>query len=170
MRVCFTIFGEPASKANSRKIATFGRGETARTALIKSEKARNYERDALKQIPPSCRVRLEGPLRVKIRIFYVNERSDLDESVLLDVLQDRYSGKGQNRVLIQKGVYRNDRQVREKHIIHAIDALNPRAEVEIEPLNAQQEAVIPETEPIAFIDAIGRDGCKASVAVEKPNL
>ena len=34
----FTIHGEPASKANSRKIVLFGK----RPALIKSEKARKY--------------------------------------------------------------------------------------------------------------------------------
>jgi hypothetical protein len=34
----------------------------------------------------------------------------------------------------------NDRQVREKHVFHGIDRANPRIEVLIEPLTAQQEA------------------------------
>jgi hypothetical protein len=43
---------------------------------------------------------------------------------------------------VQKGVYRNDRQVREKHVYHAIDRANPRAEIEVEPLEAQQVELI----------------------------
>ena len=138
MRIELTILGEPASKANSRELVKFGRGEDARPALIKSKKARDYEKAALLQIPHHAKVRLEGPVRVTIRIFYASERPDLDESVVLDVLQDRYRGKGEYRTLDQKGVYRNDRQVREKHIFHAIDRANPRAEIEVEALVAQQ--------------------------------
>lgn len=129
-----TILGEPASKANSRQLVTIA----GRPAFIKSSKARDYEKNALKQIPPLHRMRLEGPVKITLRIFYASERPDLDESVVLDVLQDRYKGKGDKRELIQKGVYRNDRQVREKHVFHAIDRANPRTEVEIEPLVAQQ--------------------------------
>lgn len=140
--IAFTILGEPASKANSRELVTFGRGEDARPALIKSKKARAYERDALLQIPAAARVRIDGPVRVTIRIFYASERPDLDESVVLDVLQDRYRGKGEHRQLDQKGVYRNDRQVREKHIYHGIDRVNPRAEIEVEPLVAQQQDML----------------------------
>jgi Holliday junction resolvase RusA-like endonuclease len=151
-RIAFTILGEPASKANSRKIVTFGE----RAASIKSEKARNYEADALRQIPPAARVRLQGPLKVTATIFYASERPDLDESVLLDVLQDRWSkattrnnGTKRDRQLLQAGVYRNDRQVRWKDIRHAIDRANPRAEVVVEPLVDQpplplvQQHVIP---------------------------
>lgn len=132
------ILGEPASKANSRQIVTIGQ----RAAVIKSAKARNYERDALRQIPPAARVQLEGPVRLTLRIWYASERPDLDESVLLDVLQDRYAGKGEQRQLVQRGVYRNDRQVREKHVYHAIDRANPRAEIMVEPLLPQQGGLL----------------------------
>lgn len=128
----FTILGEPASKANSRQIVSFG----DRPALIKSAKARSYERDALRQIPASARQRIEGPVKVTLRIFYASERPDLDESVVLDVMQDRYTGKGERRTLVQRGVYRNDRQVREKHVTHGIDRKNPRVEVAVEPMEA----------------------------------
>jgi hypothetical protein len=138
VKICFTILGEPASKANARQLVSFG----DRPAIIKSKKARDYERDALKQIPVIARQRIEGPVRVTLRIFYASERPDLDESVVLDVLQDRYHGKGDKRVVVQYGVYCNDRQVREKHIHHFIDRANPRAEVEIEPLVMQQEALV----------------------------
>jgi hypothetical protein len=141
MTIKFTILGEPASKANSRKIVTFGRGDNKRAAVIKSEKARDYEKWALMQIPPAARVMLTDPVRVTMRIYYASERPDLDESVILDVLQNRYKGKGDSRQLIQRGVYANDRQVREKHVFHGIDRANPRTEIEIEPL-VQQGSLI----------------------------
>lgn len=137
MKIAFTILGECASKANARMLVKFG----DRPAIIKSSKARNYEKSALKQIPHSARARLEGPVKVTLRIYYASERPDLDESVVLDVLQDRYSGKGFARSLVQNGVYRNDRQVREKHVHHFIDRANPRAEIEVEPLIMQQQAL-----------------------------
>lgn len=135
----FTILGEPASKANSRKIVTFG----DRPSSIKSDKARAYEKSALLQIPAAARARLEGPVRIWLRIFYASERPDLDESIVLDVLQDRFKtvtqpGGDKVRVLMRAGVYRNDRQVREKHVYHAIDKANPRAEIIICPATAQQ--------------------------------
>lgn len=130
-----TILGQPCSKANSRQIVTI----KGRPTPIKSKVALTYERDALAQIPPRHRVRLEGPLAVRMILYYRSELSDLDESLVLDVLQDRYKGKGEQRQLIQAGVYRNDRQVREKHIQHAIDKQNPRAEIWITPLVAQQD-------------------------------
>lgn len=130
----FVILGEPASKANSRKIVTFGKGDKARAAVIKSDKARDYVDSALKQIPPRARLRMAGPVFVTMRIFYATERPDLDESVILDVLQDQFhKPKGaKERMLVQHGVYRNDRQVRGKYITHHIDRLNPRAEILIE--------------------------------------
>ena len=141
----FTIFGEPASKANSRVLSTIGPKDAKRTILRKGNKALAYEIDALMQIPPAARQRLDGPVRVTLRIFYASERPDLDESIVLDVLQDRWRrSKPQNpivpsqRVLVQHGVYRNDRQVREKHVFHGIDRKNPRTEVVVEPLQAQQ--------------------------------
>lgn len=129
--ISFTIFGEPASKANSRQIVTIG----GRPSSIKSKKARCYEVDALPQIPMEARVRIEGPVCVTLTIFYASERPDLDESVVLDVLQDRWSKRDSNgrRELMQAGVYRNDRQVREKHVFHAIDKVRPRVVVVVAP-------------------------------------
>lgn len=136
--ITLTIYGEPASKANSRKIVTIA----GRPSVIKSEKALAYESNALRQIPPAARVQLKGPVSVTIRIFYATERPDLDEHVILDVLQDRFKsvqvGADKQRHLVQKGVYHNDRQVREKHIYHAIDRLNPRAIIEVRSLQAEQ--------------------------------
>ena len=136
--IAFTILGEPASKANSREIVMIG----GRPSVIKSKKALAYERDALRQIPASARKRIAGPVSVTLRIWYASERPDLDESVILDVMQDRY-GKAPAvpagcqklpRPLLQAGVYQNDRQVREKHVFHGIDRANPRTEVVVQPL------------------------------------
>lgn len=137
--VRLVILGEPASKANSRRLVVIG----GRPSSIKSEKALAYERDALRQIPPAARVRLHGPVRVSMTIFYASELPDLDESLILDILQDRWAKpKNLDRHLVQAGVYRNDRQVREKHIVHAIDKRNPRAEITVEPLLPQQGGLL----------------------------
>ena len=124
----FTILGEPASKANARQLVSFGE----RPAIIKSKKARRYESAAIVQIPDGAKVMLEGPVAVSIKIFYASERPDLDESIILDVLQATYTKKinGQ-RFLLRPGVYVNDRQVREKHVYHAIDRHNTRAEIAV---------------------------------------
>lgn len=146
--IAFTILGEPASKANSRVLSIVGPKDNPRTILRKGNKALSYEHSALRQIPPAARQRLEGPVRVTLRIFYASARPDLDESIVLDVLQDRYArSKPSNpivpgqRVLVQAGVYRNDRQVHEKHVFHGIDKRNPRAEIVIEPLQPQQQGI-----------------------------
>ncbi|MGF6920165.1 hypothetical protein [Paraburkholderia sp. 40] len=148
MRIEFTILGEPASKANSREIVerkmrdAWG-GIKTRPMSIKSDKARDYERSAMKQIPKSARVALTGPVRVTMRIFYASERPDLDESVVLDCLQSKFQtvkrkGHPDVRKCLREGVYINDRQVRQKFILHGIDRANPRAEIRVEPLQAQQ--------------------------------
>jgi hypothetical protein len=136
VKVTLTIYGEPASKANSRQLVMFGHGKNARPALIKSEKARDYEKAAGEQLEPSVCVMMQGPVRVTMKIFYATERPDLDESVVLDVLQAKYRGTGEERVLERNGVYRNDRQVREKHVFHAIDRDNPRTEIVVEEISA----------------------------------
>lgn len=149
VKVSLVIYGEPASKANSRELVTMNRWSPKKNrmvkmpASIKSDKARDYERNALLQIPPKARVRLEGPVRVTLHIFYETERPDLDESIVLDVMQDRYvrhgEGEDAERVLVQKGVYRNDRQVREKHVYWGKDPANPRSEIEVELLEPETQ-------------------------------
>lgn len=108
----FTVQGEPASKANSRKIVLFGK----RPALIKSEKARKY----VKQFEAQCEVLDDlfvGDVGVEMTIYYCTRRPDLDESVILDCME--------------KHIYKNDRQVKEKIIRHGLDKENPRAEIRV---------------------------------------
>jgi len=112
-----TIYGEPASKANSRRLVMFGN----RPASIKSEKALNYISVVQQQVPCLSPL-LEGPLRFTATIHYASERPDLDESVILDALQGR--------------IYANDRQVRQKVVIKAeTDKRNPRAVVKVETID-----------------------------------
>lgn len=137
----FTIYGQAASKANSRKIVAIQNKKTGavRAAVIKSDVARQFEEDALRQIPPAARQQLKGELCANIDIYYRNERPDLDESIVLDVLQNRWAkGPDKKRYLVQKGVYENDRQVREKHVRHFVDPVNPRVVIEITPRNVEQ--------------------------------
>ena len=125
----FIIYGEPASKANSRQLVSRG----GKPMIIKSKKALNYERDALRQIPAEAKQMLEGELFAKIDIYYASERPDLDESIVLDVLQAKFEVSGMRKICTRRGVYLNDRQVRERHVAHHIDKLNPRVVIEISP-------------------------------------
>jgi Holliday junction resolvase RusA-like endonuclease len=107
-----TILGEPASKANSRKIVLFGN----RPAVIKSGKARRY----LKQFESQCEILdelFEGDVGVEMTIFYASRRPDLDESLILDAME--------------KKIYGNDRQVKEKIIRHGLDKENPHTDIRV---------------------------------------
>ena len=110
--ITFTALGEPASKANSRKMVTI-RG---RPALIKSQKARDY----VKQFELQC-PQLEVPttedVQVEMMIYYASRRPDLDESLILDCMQCR--------------VYKNDRQVKQKFIYWGLDKENPRSVIRV---------------------------------------
>jgi len=110
----FLILGEPASKANSRRIVMI-RG-TARS--IKSQKALNYVASFKQQCLQQAGEVWEDDVSVTIHIYYASRRPDLDESVILDCLQDV--------------AYRNDRQVKEKHIYWHLDRENPRSIIEVE--------------------------------------
>lgn len=60
-------------------------------------------------------------------------------------MQDRFVTRktrgGEVRELAHRGIYRNDRQVRLKVVVHAIDRANPRAHIIVEPFHAQQLAL-----------------------------
>ena len=107
------IFGEPASKANSRRVVRFG----GMSRLIKSKKALSYS-DVFKQQCKPLPTLMSGDLRVTLHIFYASRRPDLDESLILDLMQGL--------------IYENDRQVKERHCYWGLDPENPRAEIIIE--------------------------------------
>jgi len=118
--IAFTILGEPASKANSRKMV-YVRGKPM---FIKSSKALSYAAAFKLQANVSKASKLSiltGDVAVHIRIWYASRRPDLDESLILDLLQ---------------GVaYENDRQVKEKHNYWGLDKNNPRCEIRVEPID-----------------------------------
>ena len=119
-RVCLTIRGEVASLKNSRRHVPGKSGAGRGYAVcLPSEKAERWMRSAREQVPIRSPL-LAGPLVMFVRCFYASERPDLDESAVMDALQGR--------------VYGNDRQIREKHVYHAIDKANPRVDVVIEPM------------------------------------
>jgi Holliday junction resolvase RusA-like endonuclease len=108
--VRFTIKGEPASKANSRRLVTFGN----RPAFIKSKKAISYV-EAFKMQCPKLSPLIEDDVAVWIRIHYASRRPDLDDSIILDAMQGL--------------IYVNDRSVKERHIYWSLDRINPRADI-----------------------------------------
>jgi Holliday junction resolvase RusA-like endonuclease len=110
--VTFTILGEPASKANSRKAVMFGK----RPAFIKSDKARNYVA-AFEAQCPKLEVPFDTDVRVEMLIYYATRRPDLDESLILDCMQGP--------------IYLNDRQVKQKMIYWGLDRANPRTVIRV---------------------------------------
>lgn len=137
-RVSFTIYDEMAQKGNSRRIVT--NPTSLKPMLIKSAKARNWWHSATLQLramgamSTNTPTKLLGDVRMTVHAYYASARSDLDCSVLRDVLQTRYTGTGKKRVPCLYGVIENDRQIKEEHYFHHIDAARPRAEVVIETL------------------------------------
>ena len=118
------IFGEPASKANSRRVVRFG----GMSRLIKSQKALNYSDVFRQQCQPLGKL-MTGDLRVTLHIYYASRRPDLDESLILDLMQGL--------------IYENDRQVKERHAYWGLDPENPRAEILIEKI----EEIAPKKKP-----------------------
>jgi hypothetical protein len=110
------IFGEPASKANSRRVVRYG----GVSRLIKSAKALSYSDMFKQQLAPMPEL-FTGDLRVTMYIYYASRRPDLDESLILDLLQGL--------------VYENDRQVKERHIYWGLDKEQPRAEIVVEQMD-----------------------------------
>jgi Holliday junction resolvase RusA-like endonuclease len=111
--VHYTIVGEPASKANSRRLVTIG----GRARFIKSQKALDYVASLREQVRPMQPL-LTGDIRMTAHVYYASRRPDLDVSLILDALQ---------------GIaYTNDRQVKEQHLHHHLDRDNPRAVISLE--------------------------------------
>lgn len=110
--VTFTVYGEPASKANSRKMVLI----KGRPALIKSAKARAYVTTFESQCPV-LEVPTTEDVIVEMMIYYASRRPDLDESLILDCMQCR--------------VYKNDRQVKQKFIYWGLDKENPRSVIRV---------------------------------------
>ena len=107
-----TIFGEPASMKNGRKLTRIN----GVSRLVKSDKAQAYAKDFLRQCPVLDPL-FEGDVHVEMEIYYASRRPDIDEHQILDLLQER--------------VYRNDRQVRSKFIKGYVDPESPRVAIRV---------------------------------------
>tara|TARA_B100001094_G_C18194278_1_gene809525 strand:+ start:5191 stop:5544 length:354 start_codon:yes stop_codon:yes gene_type:complete len=117
MSIDMIIYGEPCSKANSRRLV---KSKTGRPLFIKSQKALDYVKSFKKQCRPLNPV-MTGDVAVTITIHYASRRPDLDESLILDCMEGL--------------VYKNDRQVKEKHIIWGgVDKENPRSKINVKHL------------------------------------
>ncbi len=116
----FVVYGEPASKANSRRVVAFKRKDGGtRIGVIKSQKALSYV-DAFQMQCPKLKELITADVSVTMTIYYASRRPDLDESVILDAMQGL--------------IYLNDRQVKEKHVYWGLDKERPRAEIIVEVL------------------------------------
>ena len=108
-----TILGEPASKSNQRRIVRMG----GRPRLIKSKKALAYAQQFHLQAP-----RIDEPILDDVlmwcRIHYASRRPDLDESLIMDALQ-------------AAEIIKNDRQIKAKVVLWALDRENPRSEIKL---------------------------------------
>lgn len=87
--------------------------------VIKSKKAIEYSR-AFNLQARALDPLIEGDVVVGMKIFYRTRRPDLDESLVLDLLEDV--------------AYKNDRQVKAKAISWGLDKENPRTEIIVAPL------------------------------------
>ena len=106
-----TVFGNLQSKANSRRMIRPG-------LVIKSKAALEFEKSAMLQLKKPMRNRkpLEGDVACEFEVFYASRRSDLDTSLIRDILQ-------------KVGVYVNDRQIHQVIETKHLDKENPRIEI-----------------------------------------
>lgn len=109
--ISFRVLGEPASKSNSRRWTG--------KRFIKSRKALAYADAFAAQVRPLDPL-FDGDVAVTMTIYYASRRPDLDESLILDLMQGR--------------IYKNDRQVREKHVHWGLDRANPQTFIHVREL------------------------------------
>ena len=114
------VYGELGSKSNSRKVVRFGN----RTAVIKSDTARQYCKDFLKQVGAN-RKPYEGPVKLTAICYYKDMRRDLDIALLQDLLQEG-TPKNPGACFIK-----NDRQIRHIEAIRKVDKDEPRVEFKL---------------------------------------
>ncbi len=111
------ISGEPASKANQRRLVQIG----GKPRFIKSKKALAYGHQFESQVSPPEEPIL-GDLEIMVVIWYASRRPDLDPSLIFDLLQ-------------KTEVIGNDRQIKVIHAYHALDRDNPRCLIQLRSLS-----------------------------------
>ena len=117
-----SILGEPASKANSRRLVAIG----GKPRFIKSKKALDYTKNFKNQCPVRKEL-FEEDVFVAIKIYYASRRPDLDASLILDLLEDC--------------VYPNDRLVKGQYLEWGLDRDNPRSIIVVTTLDRKDLAL-----------------------------
>ena len=102
--------GEPASKANSRKLVKI-RGKMV---SVKSDKALALER-TWRLVCPRIEPLITGDVAVHFWLAYASRRPDLDESLIMDLIQGK--------------LIANDRQIKIKHVYWLLDQNDPGVEL-----------------------------------------
>ena len=130
----FTIIGQLYSKSNSRQIVFHGK----HPSVIKSAEALNYVKASTLQlkIQLGSSETIEGYIRLDIDVFYSSKKPDLDVSLLMDVMQRQIDRK--TKIVLFRGVYKNDRQVAICNAKKFIDRKNPRVVVRITELTKEE--------------------------------
>lgn len=108
--VYVSVLGEPASKANSRKLVMINN----RLVPIKSQKARDLEKTwglACPRLDPI----MTDDVVCYFWLTYASRRPDLDESLIMDLIQGK--------------LIANDRQIKQKHVYWLLDKDKAGAEV-----------------------------------------
>lgn len=116
-----TIYGELASKSNSRRIVRSKKNKKTkkqRYISIKSEKAMDFS-DLFHQQKKEFQLEdlIEGDITIYVDVWYKSRRPDLDVELIKDLLQNV--------------AYKNDRQIKEQHSKWHLDKENPRCRVRI---------------------------------------
>jgi Holliday junction resolvase RusA-like endonuclease len=106
-----TVLGQLPSLKNRRRLIP-GKG-ARKPMIIKSKDAMDYEQSFLLAIPQKMRVGYEGPVSVKVRVWYQSRRSDLSTELLFDLFQ-------------KAGIIKNDNQVHHVESFKGLDRENPR--------------------------------------------
>ena len=111
-----TISGNLPSSKNRRRLIP-GKGGR-RPLIIKSADCLRYEQMFLSHITAKQRIGYDGPVSVKVRVWYQSRRSDLSTELLFDLLQ-------------KSGVILNDRQVHHVESFKGLDRENPRVHLTV---------------------------------------
>lgn len=106
-----TISGSLPSLKNQRRIVTNRR--TGKPFSIKSQVAMTYETHFMSKINDKDKIGYDGPVSVRVRIWYPTKKNDLDIEFLCDLLQ-------------RAEIIKNDRQIMHKEAWKGKDKDNPR--------------------------------------------
>jgi len=115
------INGQPPRKSNNRRIVYQGN----RPRVIKSQKALDWTKSALLQVPDHAKLNLgslDDPLCINMDIWYETRRPDLSGELVLDMLQ-------------KAGVIADDRYVYALHLYKHFDRAAPGVGIQIQKMS-----------------------------------